>query len=123
MYRKNRDIEIELLFPVWKGQFPDDFIILDGNYLLEDRREQEIGIVVSTDAPITGDANEAIRNFLHPIIRKANEIALNNPVLRVVVFNRAVTLSIRIDCLPLLVQFGVELDLIVYPTSEDDETS
>lgn len=122
MNSKNRDVEIELLFPVWEGKFPDDFIALGGNYLLEDRREQGTGIVVSTDAPVTGDASEAIRNFLNPIIEKANEIMINNPVLRVVVFNRAVTLSITIDCLPLLVQFGAELDVIVYPTSDDDET-
>ncbi len=117
----SREIELALILPAWTGVFPSDFPRLAVDYYIEDRREGGAGIVISEDMPVTGDLDLAITNFLTPILANADVLKAYSPYLRVAVYNRAFTCSMTIKCLPLLVAFGVELDIVVYPTSDDED--
>jgi hypothetical protein len=117
---ETREIEVELVLPNWDGEFPADCPRLSANYFREDRRETGMGLVISEDMPTSGDLDRVISEFLTPILNDANILKAYSPILRIAIYNRAFTCSMNIKCLPLLVMFGAELDIVVYPTSEDE---
>ena len=117
---ETREIELELVLPSWDGAFPIDVPCLAVNYFIEDRRESGMGLVISEDMPATGNLDQAIADFLTPILKNAEVLKAFSPILRVAVYNRAFTCSVNIKCLPLLVSFCAELDIVVYPTADDD---
>jgi hypothetical protein len=119
----SREIELELILPSWNGAFPADCPRLAVNYFIEDRRENGTGLVISEDMPPTGNLNKAITDFLTPISQNSEVLKAFSPILRVAVYNRAFSCSMNIACLPLVVSFCAELDIVVYPTADDDVTS
>jgi hypothetical protein len=119
--RDTREIEVELILRTWDGAFPDGCPRLDSNYFLEDRRAQGRGLIISEDMPATGDLDKAIVDFLSPLKNNAEALRVYSPLVRVAVYNRAFSCCLYIKSLPLLVQFGAELEIDVYPTSDDDE--
>ncbi len=116
-----REIEVELILQTWDGEFPGGCPRLDSNYFLEDRRAQGRGLTISEEMPATGDLDKAIVDFLLPLKNNAEALRAYSPLVRVAVYNRAFSCCLHIKSLPLLVQFGAELEIDVYPTSEDDE--
>ena len=120
---ETREVEIELILPNWSGSFPVDCPRLDVNYFFEDQRDVGRGLVVSEDMPETGNIDQAIVNFLTPIVGNAGVLKIYSPILRVAVYNRAYTCTLNIKCLTLLSLFGAELSISVYPTAENDSKS
>lgn len=116
-----REIEMELILQTWQGNFPDDCPRLDSNYFLEDRREHGRGLVISEDMPVTENLDKAIVDFLSPLINNAEILSAYSPLVRVAVYNRKFSCCLYIKSLPLLVQFGAELEINVYPTLDDAE--
>lgn len=114
---ETREIEIELILPTWEGEFPADCPRLSANYFREDRREAGMGLVISEDLPKSGDLDGLIGLFLTPILADANFLKAFKPILRVAIYNRTFTCTMNIKCLPLLVMFGAELEIVVYPTA------
>jgi hypothetical protein len=114
---ETREIELELVLQTWDGLFPRECPRLDSNYFLEDRRAQGGGLVISEDMPVTANLDRAIHDFLSPIANNADALRAFSPLLRVVVHNRALTCSLHTASLPLIVRFGAELEINVYPTS------
>ena len=119
----SHEIELELILPSWDGAFPADCPRLAMNYFIEDRRESGMGLVISEDMPPTGNLNSAIVDFLTPILSNAEVLKSFSPTLRVAVYNRAFSCSMNIACLPLLALFCAELDIVVYPTVNEDVPS
>lgn len=119
---ETREIELELVLPGWNGLFPTDCPHLGVNYFFEDMREQDRGLVISADMQPTGNLEQAINEFLIPILNSAEILKNFSPILHAAVYNRAFTCSLSIKCLPLLIVFGAEVDIIVYPTAEENES-
>lgn len=118
---KTREVEIELILPNWSGEFPVDCPRLDANYFFEDQRDVGRGLVVSEDMPQTGNIDQAIVDFLTPILGNAGMLKMHSPILRVAVYNRAYTCTLNIKkSLPLLTLFETELSITVYPTADDE---
>lgn len=115
-----REIEVELILQTWDGDFPDGCPRLDRNYFLEDCRGQGRGLVISEDMPATADMDKAIVDFLSPLRNNADVLKTYSPLIRVAVYNRAFSCSLNLRSLPLIVQFGAELEINVYPTSNDE---
>ena len=116
-----REIEVELILQTWDGDFPGGCPRLDSNYFLEDSRAQGRGLTISEDMPATGDLDKAIVDFLSPLKNNAEALRAYSPLVRVAVYNRAFSCCLYIKSLPLLIQFGAELEINVYPTSDDEE--
>jgi hypothetical protein len=121
--QETREIELELILQTWDGIFPGGCPRLDSNYFLEDRRVQGGGLVISEDMPVTGNLDRAIHDFLSPIENNADVLRAFSPLLRVAVYNRAVTCSLHTASLPLIVRFGAELEIKVFPTAGDTADS
>ncbi len=117
---QTREIELELILPSWNGTFPADCPHLAVNYFIEDRRKSGMGLVISEDMPPTGNLDQAITDFLTPLLKNSVTLKAFSPILRAAVYNRAFTCSMNIKCLPLLVSFCAEIDIVVYPTADDD---
>jgi hypothetical protein len=116
---ETREIELELILQTWDGVFPAACPQLDSNYFLEDRRAQGGGLVISEDMPVTGNLDRAIHDFLTPIANNADALRAFAPLLRVAVHNRALTCSLHTASLPLIVRFGADLEVTVFPTAEE----
>lgn len=116
-----REVEVELILQAWNGDFSTEYPRLDRNYFFEDRREHGLGLVISEDMPVTADLDKAIFDFLSPIRNNAEALRAYAPLLRVAVYNRTFSCCLYIKSLPLIVEFGAELEINVYPTSDDVE--
>lgn len=116
---ETREIALELILQTWDGVFPAGCPRLDSNYFLEDRRMQGGGLVISEDMPVTGNLDRAIHDFLSPIENNAGALRAFSPLLRVAVYNRALTCSLHTASLPLIARFGAELEINVFPTAQD----
>jgi hypothetical protein len=115
-----RTVEIELILQNWVGQFPESCPKFSSEYYFEDHRDNGVGLVVGKDAPQTGDVDQAIVDFITPILDHAELIKSANPVIRAMIYNRAYTCSITIKCAALIASIGAELDLRVFPTDDDE---
>ena len=118
-----REIEVELILQTWDGDFPEGCPRLDSNYFLEDRREDGRGLVISEDMPVTADLGKAIIDFLLPLQNNAGTLSAYSPLVKVAVYNRAYSCCLHIKSLALIAEFGAELEINVYPTSDDVERS
>lgn len=116
-----REVEVELILQTWNGKSPDEYPRLDRNYFFEDCREGGPGLVISEDMPVTADLDKAIFDFLSPIQNNADALRVYSPLLRVAVYSRTFSCCIHIKSLPLIVEFGAELEISVFPTSDDIE--
>ncbi len=117
-----REVEIELVLQTWDDIFPGGCPRLDKNYFIEDQRGNGRGLVISEDMPPSGNLDEVIFSFLSPISRNAEALRSFSPVLRIAVYNRAFSCSLYIKSLPLILQFGADLEINVYPTSDEVKT-
>ena len=115
-----RHVEVELILQDWKGAFPESCPKLSAEYYFEDHRVDGVGLVVGKDIAPTGDVDQAILNFLTPIMDYKEVVKSANPVIRVIIFNRAYTCSVTISCTALIASIGAELDLRIYPTDDSD---
>jgi hypothetical protein len=118
---ETREVEVELILPGQDGVFPAACPRLDANYFIEDRRVDGVGFVISEDMPKTGNLDQAIVDFLTPIKNNAGALKSLSPILRVAIYNRALTCSMSITCVSLIDHFCSELDIRVYPTSATEE--
>jgi hypothetical protein len=117
-----REIELELIVQGWSGNFPHEFPRLGANYFLEDARSNGRGIIISEEMPMTADLDKAILDFLSPISDNAESLRAFSPLLRVAVYNRALSCSLHLKSLSLLVKFGAEIEINVYPTADDSKS-
>jgi hypothetical protein len=115
-----RQVEVELILQNWKGAFPESCPKFSAEYYFEDHRGDGVGLVVGKDIVPTGDVNQSILNFLTPIMHYKEVIKSANPIIKVMIFNRAYTCSITISCSALIASIGAELDLRIYPTNDSD---
>lgn len=118
---ETRTIEVELALRNWNGIFPNECPEIDADYYFEDRRENGCGLVIGNEIPPTGNLNQAIIDFLNPIVRNAEALRAFSPVLQVTIYNHAFTCSMTIKCISLIADFGAELDIDVYPTAAESK--
>ncbi len=118
---ETRTVEIELALRNWNGLFPGECPEIDADYYFEDHRENGWGLVVGNEMLLTGNLDQAIADFLTPIIGNAETLKVFSPVLRIAIYNHAYTCSMTIKCIPLIAKFGAELDINVYPTADESE--
>jgi hypothetical protein len=107
----------------WHGKFPDDCPNLEKNYYFEDQRNNDLGLIIGEDMEPTGNINQAIVDFLTPIMGNANTLKAFSPILRIKIYNKAYSCSINLNCLNLINSFGAELDINVFPTIDDYENA
>jgi hypothetical protein len=113
-----RTVEVELTLQNWSGKFPESCPKFPSEYYIEDHRDTGGGLVVGKDAPQTGDVDQAIVDFVTPILAHAELLKSTDPVISALILNRAFTCSITIKCAALIASIGAELDLRVFPTDD-----
>jgi hypothetical protein len=87
-------------------------------YFVEDRSNLGWGLVIQTTRKLTGDFNDSIYAFLEPLNPMINLARKYSGILRVGVFYNTVTCTMRLNSCERLAEFGMELEISTYPSSD-----
>lgn len=116
------DIDIEVAFPgVSATQGSQLFGTLPKDFYFEEREAQGWGVVIATSRDLPEDVDDAIMTFLQPLERIATQISSARGILRLAVYYDTYTCTLRINCVGLIAEYGLSLEVSAYPTSGDDE--
>ena len=91
-------------------------IELISNYSIEDASENGWGLVISADSRIEGPLDDQIHRFLQGLLPLKKWIVDSSPILRIAVFNKNLTCTIRLENYKILEAFKIKLEITLYPT-------
>ncbi len=114
------DFDIELVLAMFNGSVIDFASKLPHGYVAEDWQDKGCGLAIRKDMWLSDSLDQAIQEFIKPLLSLKDEIKDQSAILRIGVFNKNFIFRCTIVNIEQLSVLNVTIDLSVYPTSEED---
>lgn len=89
---------------------------LSSSFHLEDRTHSGWGLVISSNrAQKQGLLEDAVLDFLKELMSVERTIKASAGILRIAVYNDAVTCTLRLHDFRVIVELGLKLEITIYP--------